>query len=423
MESLTVVLHTVTPLFLGGASPNEMAELRPPSIKGVLRFWYRALDRGFATDEPAAFGGSGANEGQAPLLLHIDHALVGNDPWNPEVAPQVKRYDHYNRDSGRAGQPLNGIAYLGYTLILGDNDRRAIRPDAKVHLVVTPHPRRAGVEAQRAWAAALWCLAHFGGLGSRSRRGFGSLYLAAFDGWPKLIQPRDTTPDADGGAAAATTARLPQTADVSSPEQWLDRLREGIATLRQWYPQRPDPAHPVFDGEARILLIRDDPEKRQPHHGYTKWEDALNAAGLIMQRYRHKQPDSEYRAISAYLHAKGDPDDPNGDIENLSAPSRAAFGLPLQIRSSGTNNSPLKLTPATPQRDRQPSPLFIRVARIAERYYPLFVLLNGPYLDASGVRVDGVWRPFGQNGRPRAVLNAFLDHAVAPLSYGEVRGL
>jgi len=44
METLTVTLKTVTPLFLGGARQNEHAELRPPSIKGALRFWYRAID-------------------------------------------------------------------------------------------------------------------------------------------------------------------------------------------------------------------------------------------------------------------------------------------------------------------------------------------------------------------------------------------
>lgn len=32
----------VTPLFLGGAKPDDSAELRVPPIKAVLRFWWRA---------------------------------------------------------------------------------------------------------------------------------------------------------------------------------------------------------------------------------------------------------------------------------------------------------------------------------------------------------------------------------------------
>lgn len=44
MDRLTVTLKAVTPMFLGGAEPNKIAELRAPSIKGALRFWYRAID-------------------------------------------------------------------------------------------------------------------------------------------------------------------------------------------------------------------------------------------------------------------------------------------------------------------------------------------------------------------------------------------
>ena len=35
--------QVTTPLFLGGAKPEDSAELRPPSIKGLLRFWFRAI--------------------------------------------------------------------------------------------------------------------------------------------------------------------------------------------------------------------------------------------------------------------------------------------------------------------------------------------------------------------------------------------
>lgn len=37
-----VKLQTVTPLFLGGANPDEGPELRPASVRGVLRYWLRA---------------------------------------------------------------------------------------------------------------------------------------------------------------------------------------------------------------------------------------------------------------------------------------------------------------------------------------------------------------------------------------------
>jgi CRISPR type III-B/RAMP module RAMP protein Cmr1 len=37
MEKLTITLKTVTPLFLGGAEPDERIELRAAFIKGAMR--------------------------------------------------------------------------------------------------------------------------------------------------------------------------------------------------------------------------------------------------------------------------------------------------------------------------------------------------------------------------------------------------
>lgn len=42
MKELSFKLQVITPLFLSGAQQKE-AELRPPSIRGALRFWFRAM--------------------------------------------------------------------------------------------------------------------------------------------------------------------------------------------------------------------------------------------------------------------------------------------------------------------------------------------------------------------------------------------
>ena len=41
MDSVEFDIEVVTPMFLGGANTTD-AELRVPSIKGMLRFWWRA---------------------------------------------------------------------------------------------------------------------------------------------------------------------------------------------------------------------------------------------------------------------------------------------------------------------------------------------------------------------------------------------
>jgi len=47
VTQLRIRYRVVTPAFLGGADPSS-AELRPPSIKAALRFWYRDVDPEFA---------------------------------------------------------------------------------------------------------------------------------------------------------------------------------------------------------------------------------------------------------------------------------------------------------------------------------------------------------------------------------------
>jgi CRISPR type III-B/RAMP module RAMP protein Cmr1 len=44
MKQLAFKMQVVTPLFLSGAD-QHVAELRPPSIRGALRFWFRAMMR------------------------------------------------------------------------------------------------------------------------------------------------------------------------------------------------------------------------------------------------------------------------------------------------------------------------------------------------------------------------------------------
>ncbi|MBK9462163.1 MAG: type III-B CRISPR module RAMP protein Cmr1 [Sphingobacteriales bacterium] len=43
MHTITFTCETITPMFLSGAN-QDVPELRPPSIKGALRFWWRAMN-------------------------------------------------------------------------------------------------------------------------------------------------------------------------------------------------------------------------------------------------------------------------------------------------------------------------------------------------------------------------------------------
>ena len=39
----TFKLKVLTPMFMGGADPEGAPELRPASIRGAMRFWFRVI--------------------------------------------------------------------------------------------------------------------------------------------------------------------------------------------------------------------------------------------------------------------------------------------------------------------------------------------------------------------------------------------
>ena len=55
MKTLNESFEIITPCFCAGADPN-MAELRAPSIRGELRWWFRVLG-GSPEAEKSLFGG------------------------------------------------------------------------------------------------------------------------------------------------------------------------------------------------------------------------------------------------------------------------------------------------------------------------------------------------------------------------------
>ena len=114
MKRLEVRFKVVTPCFLGGH--DHQAELRLPSIKGALRFWWRAItytrmaeaqdvtesSNGWARAERRLFGAS--ETGQSRLIMTLD-AEYGR--------LQVLEKDRILKDA--QGDTVGaGARYLGY---------------------------------------------------------------------------------------------------------------------------------------------------------------------------------------------------------------------------------------------------------------------------------------------------------------------
>ncbi|MBD3158141.1 MAG: type III-B CRISPR module RAMP protein Cmr1, partial [Candidatus Lokiarchaeota archaeon] len=68
MERTEIEIELLTPMYLGGAT--KQPEFRIPSIKGLLRFWLRAIDPDYRKWEPKVFGDAG-DYGASPFILRL----------------------------------------------------------------------------------------------------------------------------------------------------------------------------------------------------------------------------------------------------------------------------------------------------------------------------------------------------------------
>jgi len=180
----------ITPLYGGGVIPNEadpVTVVRATEVRGHLRFWWRAC-RGGMFDGNAEemwkkeneIWGKAHKKGEEPTLLKETIQIVAAiDPLRQ--GKLIKPLFMQKR------QPtfINGIpAYAAFPLQPDKEARKEPNPHIPdllkdVYFTLTiSYPQIHSKDV----AAALWAWETFGGLGARTRRGFGALQLLAIDG-------------------------------------------------------------------------------------------------------------------------------------------------------------------------------------------------------------------------------------------------
>ena len=148
MKELQAALEVVTPLFLGGSDPRGQPELRAASFRGAMRFWLRALLGGVLGDRPDKIFQCesqvfGSTDHASPVVVRLKPHNLGSDGFNPLPHKQVT----FRFNGFKPGQRFD--------ICLLSRDEDALQ------------------QAQK----ALLLLCYLGGLGRRSRRGFGSLQI------------------------------------------------------------------------------------------------------------------------------------------------------------------------------------------------------------------------------------------------------
>jgi len=312
---LNAELQIVTPVFCAGADPNGVSEIRPFSLRGALRWWYRAIDGDFAKWEPFVFGATTGTGHSSPVALQVRRWV--QDTKSLEVRLNPRRAEE------------SGAAYLGYTFYLSNNHRKAIRPErgtvpVRLAWQWQPRERQNQERVRRAWAASLWLFGHLGGLGSRSRRGYGTLALTRWSGWEEC-------------------AHLPPAHGAASPQEWKQRFQQGWKKIRQWFHPQTDAEHQHLGQELNVWLWKE---------GFASWDKALDKIGDELQNFR-RSPDFHKPELLA------------------------AFGLPIRFRHHPASFASPK------QYNRAASLLQIRVIPINGKYHPLVWRADGPLVPSQ----------------------------------------
>ena len=176
-KTLEFDVEVVTPMFLGGADP-EKAELRIASIKGALRFWWRAqcgyVDLNEMRQRESEIFGSTSQKASFSLCVTDVEGIkpeCKNLPKGKSVVAKSK------------GKPVNIsiIEYLAYGLYSYERqkgnvfDREYIPDRSKFKIVLMLKD----TNFEKEIVDSLKLLANYGGLGARSRNGLGSIALSS----------------------------------------------------------------------------------------------------------------------------------------------------------------------------------------------------------------------------------------------------
>jgi len=202
MEHITLSLKVLTPAFLAGAD-QQAVELRAASVRGLLRWWWRAGQSGdlkTMRENEARLFGSAEYGLKSPLVVKVRATRLAVLSRG-EPAPQSGFFATYRRD-GREGQ-ADALHYLGYGPIrsLTRDERAEIERTQEACMVSKGQPKEgpvlirpaiapgAELEVTLGWrggtlveeqvralveAAASWVT--LGGIGCRSRKGYGALH-------------------------------------------------------------------------------------------------------------------------------------------------------------------------------------------------------------------------------------------------------
>ncbi|HXF06620.1 MAG TPA: type III-B CRISPR module RAMP protein Cmr1 [Blastocatellia bacterium] len=371
MKKVSVTLETVTPLFLSGNDQNAV-ELRAASIRGHLRYWYRALLGGLGVTRPDTLHELesqvfGKEERGSPVLVRIKDIR-----WAGGRIKQNSELDlGYDRAKRETRHP--GMTYLLYSTQLGGNER----PYADVGTTFTLELSSFNKEADsvlKLAACALWCWTLFAGFGTRARRGGGDVQVKEVKDDRGILE----------GLPDFTLIR------VSSPEALKEHLENGLKKVRDLVARLNSLTTKAPSGIVDFPVLH--PDHADIWVIQSTWNtplDAMEQAGRKFQQFRHKRNPDFPSVLNDYLNAGRPP-----------TLKRPAFGLPLQFRY---RSAPGKQAMVETQNfTRRASPLLFRFVKLGNGRIALLLIYFRSSFLPSGEKLKIKDQSQGAKREPRS---------------------
>lgn len=363
MAWTTLTMQVTTPLFNGGHKPPpsdsdgkkgsrdttlDDAGVRISSLRGAMRYWLRAI--------------AGSKVGnQIDVLAAVESRVFGSTARPSSIALRIPKPPQVNRNSQPDWCRRNSARWIGYLAGQGlskPDGRDRIRLDRAFVAPGETFPLQLRVGADQDAAAlavaALWALCRYGGLGARTRRGFGGLRIIEAEGG----LPAPWTPQRLYAAAAVPSDGLDLDEHGLPPEiaacadsldrivtQAHDDLGSVSVTCGGW---QDVPTYPVFGDPSIFMAGLSD-------HTFTDWSEVLGYAG------------EQFRWFRASENAPGESYDPpiktwewlHTVCDDSNRFALGALGLPINFK--GRVAEPVSPTTSGGRQPlRRASPLWLR---------------------------------------------------------------
>lgn len=335
--SLTFECKTITPMLMHGAD-GASAELRPASIKGVLRFWWRAIHGNLPLDELHKQEGEifGSTDKRSKVNLRI--ANIG--------ATQAKKF----KDLAKEIEKFNGIKYNFYPIFM-NNEGKSYFNSLTFDLILSGNDKKALEEAIN----ALIYLNFFGGLGSRSRRGAGSIKITLNENKEKLFEDK---------------LELLKTDNITTKEAFQSHL---VEILNKVNPH----ASPKYSTFYKHLYMFE-PQK--------DWKSALELIAKPFQVFRNEN-----------------------QAKTLETPN---FGFPIVHKGDGGTfiGGEVKNNKVINPVERRASPLMFKIFMTTkDHYFPLLLWMDGNLLPNDNQVILKKGGNGSQNKKPHdELINEFI---------------